>query len=499
MQERIPQSVAKLVVFKAFLSTDHVTAATGKTIAMQVSQNGGAFANLDGGALNATEISVGWYKAQLQTADTDTKGPLVVRGTETDCDPFEVVYTVVNPTNADFTALPAVVAGAASGIPLKDASSFLDVANMPAVAAGGAGGLFIAGTNAATIITTSLTTHFVGTVDTVTTLSTWDGAVDVTKWGGTALASSVIPAGWLGTGAGQISVASGVVAASGDWNTTTPPTAAANADAVWDEISTGHVSAGKAGQQLWTDLDLVLGDTGELQTNQGAWATATGFATPTNITAASGVSLASSQHVIVDSGTVTTVSNQLTAAAIATGVWQDATAGDFTTASSIGKSLFNDGAAPGATGGLAILGSLMGLTAKAITSAKYDESSAFPVKSADTGETKIARVGADSDTLEDLSDQIDIVTGGGGATTDTITVKSPDGAKVLDGADVWITDDSGGTDSGTRTAGSKYTNHLGQVTFQLEDGTYWVHVQLSGYDFSETYPQRFTVSGGTFS
>jgi hypothetical protein len=41
----------------------------------------------------------------------------------------------------------------------------------------------------------------------------------VTKWGGTDLASSVIPAGWLGTGAGQISVAAGVVEASGNWST----------------------------------------------------------------------------------------------------------------------------------------------------------------------------------------------------------------------------------------------------------------------------------------
>ena len=39
--------------------------------------------------------------------------------------------------------------------------------------------------------------------------------------------------------------------------------------------------------------------------------------------------------------TVTTVTNQLTAAAIATGVWQDSTAGDFTTALSIGKSIMN--------------------------------------------------------------------------------------------------------------------------------------------------------------
>lgn len=54
--------------------------------------------------------------------------------------------------------------------------------------------------------------------------------------------------------------------------------------------------------------------------------------------------------------TVTTVTNQLTAAAIATGVWQDTTSGDFTVASSIGKSLYTSGAVPGATGGLFIAG-----------------------------------------------------------------------------------------------------------------------------------------------
>lgn len=61
-------------------------------------------------------------------------------------------------------------------------------------------------------------------------------------------------------------------------------------------------------------------------------------------------------------GTVTTVTNQLTAAAIATGVWQDATAGDFTTASSIGKALFISNIAPGAAGGHMISGSNAGTT-----------------------------------------------------------------------------------------------------------------------------------------
>jgi hypothetical protein len=52
-------------------------------------------------------------------------------------------------------------------------------------------------------------------------------------------------------------------------------------------------------------------------------------------------------------------------------------------------------------------GDAMTLADDAITSGKFDESTAFPVKSADTGSTAIARTGADSDTLETLSDQID--------------------------------------------------------------------------------------------
>jgi hypothetical protein len=71
------------------------------------------------------------------------------------------------------------------------------------------------------------------------------------------------------------------------------------------------------------------------------------------------VTTAATQHVIVDSGTVTTVTNQLTAAAIATGVWQDAAAGDFTVAHSAGKALYIDDVVPGGTTGHAIVGSAM--------------------------------------------------------------------------------------------------------------------------------------------
>jgi len=59
-----------------------------------------------------------------------------------------------------------------------------------------------------------------------------------------------------------------------------------------------------------------------------------------SLTAITGVTLATSQPGVTIP-TVTTVTNQLTAAAIATGVWTDTTAGDFTTSASIGKSIMN--------------------------------------------------------------------------------------------------------------------------------------------------------------
>jgi hypothetical protein len=69
------------------------------------------------------------------------------------------------------------------------------------------------------------------------------------------------------------------------------------------------------------------------------------------------VTLAGVTHTGAVIPTVTTVTNQLTAAAIATGVWQDSTAGDFTTASSIGKCLYIANVVPGASGGHFIAGS----------------------------------------------------------------------------------------------------------------------------------------------
>lgn len=107
---RIPQSVAITIVFRAISSSDHFTPATGKTIAMTISKNGGAFGNPNAGALNATELSSGFYKFALDATDTGTNGPLAWRGAGTgvdDAGDVHYVATFVDQT-ADVSAVKTV-------------------------------------------------------------------------------------------------------------------------------------------------------------------------------------------------------------------------------------------------------------------------------------------------------------------------------------------------------------------------------------------------------
>lgn len=147
--------------------------------------------------------------------------------------------------------------------------------------------------------------------------------------------------------------------------------------------------------------------------------------------------------------------------------------------------------------------SLVTLADDAITSAKFDESTAFPVKSADTGATQIARVGADSDTLETLSDQMDAIKtetasiledtgttlptlinsigGGAGATTKVYTTTDSSTGLPIEGVDVWATTDL----AGANVVASQVSNSLGKVTFYLDSGvTYYIWRQKDGYTFT---------------
>lgn len=99
----------------------------------------------------------------------------------------------------------------------------------------------------------------------------------------------------------------------------------------------------------------------------------------------------------------------------------------------------------------------------------------------------VALEGADGDTLETLSDQIDgVCTLGAGAFTWTYTLTSavfPFGP-IAD-ADIWVTTDIGGLN----VIASGRTDAFGEVTFYLDAGPIFVWRQKSGWNFTNPDPE----------
>ena len=178
---------------------------------------------------------------------------------------------------------------------------------------GTTGGLFIAGTNAATTITTGLTAHIIGTVDIVTTV-------------------------------------------------TNQLTAAQIATGVWTDTTAGDfTTALSIGKSIMNGVSLGTGLTVNALTNAPTSGDLTTTMKTSVQTAADAAITANVTIIEINADVdeiITTLGTPLTAAQIATGVWQDATASDFTTAGSIGKSLAPGtlGTAPGASGGLPLVG-----------------------------------------------------------------------------------------------------------------------------------------------
>lgn len=232
----------------------------------------------------------------------------------------------------------------------------LDVYNVPRVIEIGPFSNAITDNNAIKITVTQLN----GTARTVvqSILNAWDGTADTTKWNGTAVATPAT------AGIPEVDVkninnvaTTSVTTISANVGTTQPinftgtgASALAKSDMV--DIAGAAVSATIA--QIGVNIVNVggavsAGSAGYVGIDWGQIANKTSTVSLSNTTVAT-------------VSTVTTVTNQLTAAQIATGVWQDATAGDFTTASSIGKALYIANVAPGGSGGHLISGSNSGTT-----------------------------------------------------------------------------------------------------------------------------------------
>ena len=184
------------------------------------------------------------------------------------------------------------------------------------------------------------------------------------------LTAAAVAAGvWKDTTAGDFtvsasvgkSVMNGVALGTGlTVNTVTNQlTAAAVAAGVWrDAVAADFTQSASIGLSVMNGVALgtgltINGYTGNTVQTGDSYARI--GAAGAGLTAITGVTLAATQTGVTIP-TVTTVTNQLTAAAIASGVWKDTTAGDFTVSGSIGAALFVN-AAPGAAGGLFIAGS----------------------------------------------------------------------------------------------------------------------------------------------
>lgn len=141
--------------------------------------------------------------------------------------------------SADIAAAKTVVDA------IKVKSDFL-----PSATAGATGGLFIAGTNAATVITGSLTTTFTGNL--TGSVNSVVGSVGSIGTGGItsgSFAPGAINAAAIATDA----IDSDALAASAVteiWAGSTAPTSGAIADAVWDEVLSGHLTGGTTGNAL---------------------------------------------------------------------------------------------------------------------------------------------------------------------------------------------------------------------------------------------------------
>jgi len=91
-------------------------------------------------------------------------------------------------------------------------------------------------------------------------------------------------------------------------------------------------------------------------------------------------------------------------------------------------------------------------------------------------------IGADSDTLETLSDQLDVLGAGSGGTEETYIVTDSSTGLPIDGVHVWVSSDLGGAN----IIWAGYTNAAGQVKYyhDLAAGTpVYLWRELAGYTF----------------
>lgn len=481
----LKQSTAATIKLGPFVdSGDGVTAETGLTIQkadVRLSKNGGnmAAAAADQGESDAgaAHDELGYYDISLGTGDTDTLGRLKVMVSESGALPVWAEYEVV-PANV----FDSIVAGT----DLLDANASQLGGTAQTGRDIGASVLLSPGTGTGQI---SLSSGAVtaGTVNDKTGYGLADDAITAAKFdestafplksadtGATAVARHSAADVWaVGT---RTLTSFGTLVADIWANATRTLTAISDSSGVTTLLTriVGTIAAGTHSAQsgdaygvvtnvtygnsaIKTETALIYADTDELQGNQGDWATATGFATPTNVTDATSPLATSSQ--------AETISQAIDA--------------------------LND-----------ISTSDVQAIIDVIAGATWTDQTLEAIKAAiDALEAGTAP------TVEEIDTQLSTTHGsgawGGAAGSGATSRQWPkaadavqdDDGNLLDGAAVWVTSDE---DGNTGVAGPQYTQSNGLCPYNwLLDGseenpvTYYGWVQLAGYTFDN--PTEFIV------
>jgi hypothetical protein len=168
-------------------STDHISGKTSLTVTVTLSKNGGSFVSPSG---TVSEVGNGYYKVAGNATDTNTLGPLILHATASGADPTDIEYAVVafDPQSATNLGLTNLdtTVSSRSSLTAAQVNSEVDTA----------------------LSDVGLTTTVTGRID---------AAIS------TRLASA---------------------------SYTVPPTAGENADAVWDEVMSGHTVNGSYGERI---------------------------------------------------------------------------------------------------------------------------------------------------------------------------------------------------------------------------------------------------------
>ena len=258
MTQLLKQSTAATIKIGPFVdSTDGVTAETALTISqadIRLSKNGGAFAQTNN-ATGATHDENGYYGVPLDTTDTNTLGRLRVAVNESGALPVWQDFMVVNANVYD-----SLVGGSDNlqvdtvQIEGSDATDQINAAADTALAdydpptkaeldsgLAALNDLDAAGVRSAVGLASANLDTQLGTIDTVVDgiQTDLDNGTD-----GLGAIKADTAAILIDTNELQTDDVPGLIAALND------PTAAAVADAVWDEAKAGHVAAGSFGEEV---------------------------------------------------------------------------------------------------------------------------------------------------------------------------------------------------------------------------------------------------------